>query len=208
MDDIALQRVAVPLGNRSFELLVPEPGGVEARFRRRQEAGEQPELPYWSRIWHSATALAAFLLQRPELIAGKRVLELAAGLGLPGLVAAEAAAAVVVSDYLPEAVDLLERNIAFSGMKNVSARRLDWNALPEDLRADVLLLSDVNYEPAAFAQLLVVIKKFLGQNTAVILATPQRLMAGPFIGQLAPLVRERNDMPVADSIISILLLGK
>jgi hypothetical protein len=36
----------------------------------------------------------------------------------------------------------------------MEAALLDWNALPEDLAADVVLLSDINYEPEAFDALL------------------------------------------------------
>ncbi|RYZ21792.1 MAG: methyltransferase [Chitinophagaceae bacterium] len=208
MDDLALQRVTVPVGPRRFELLVPDPRAVQARFRLQQAAGANPALPYWSRIWHSATALAAFLLGRPELVAGQAVLELAAGLGLPGRVAAEFAGSVVVSDYLPEAVAVLERNIAGWQLRNMSARRLDWNDLPEDLAAGVVLLSDVNYEPAAFAQLMVVIRRFAAAGSTLVLATPQRLMAGPFIGQLAPLVRERVEVTAGETAISILVMGE
>ena len=60
--------------------------------------------PYWSKVWPSAEALALFILQHPEYIAGKMVVELGAGLGLPSLVAAQMAASVLCTDYEPEAV--------------------------------------------------------------------------------------------------------
>ena len=53
-------------------------------------AGQEEKDPYWARPWPSAVALAALLLQRPELVAGKRVAELGAGLGLAGIAAAMA----------------------------------------------------------------------------------------------------------------------
>ncbi len=43
---------------------------------------------YWTRAWPSAIALASIILERPELVAGKRVADLGAGLGLAGLAAA------------------------------------------------------------------------------------------------------------------------
>ncbi len=44
--------------------------------------------PYWARPWPSAAALAAQLLQAPQLVRGRAVAELGAGLGLAGLAAA------------------------------------------------------------------------------------------------------------------------
>ena len=55
-------------------------------------AGQEDKDPYWARPWPSAVALAAALLQRPELVAGKTVAELGAGLGLAGIAAAMAGA--------------------------------------------------------------------------------------------------------------------
>lgn len=55
-------------------------------------AGQEDKDPYWARPWPSAVALATALLQRPELVAGKTVAELGAGLGLAGIAAAMAGA--------------------------------------------------------------------------------------------------------------------
>lgn len=51
--------------------------------------------PYWSRPWPSAVSLATQLLLRPSLVAGRRVVEIGAGLGVAGLSAALAGAASV-----------------------------------------------------------------------------------------------------------------
>jgi predicted nicotinamide N-methyase len=49
--------------------------------------------PYWTRVWPSAIALAQQLLQRPQLVAGKKVADLGAGLGVAGIAAALAGGA-------------------------------------------------------------------------------------------------------------------
>jgi predicted nicotinamide N-methyase len=190
---IPLEMQTIQLESLELRLLVPEPRWVEAQFRARQEAGAKPELPYWSRIWAAALVLSDYLLRHSQLLRGKRVLELAAGLGMPGLLAARFADAVCVSDYLPEAVEVLQENIGHFGLRNVQAALFDWNALPEDISADVVLLSDINYEPAVFEQLLVVIRRFLATGAVVLLATPQRLMAAPFIAALEAFPHHRED---------------
>lgn len=51
--------------------------------------------PYWAALWPSAVALASALLAQPQLVAGRRVCDVGAGLGLGGLGAALAGAAEV-----------------------------------------------------------------------------------------------------------------
>jgi hypothetical protein len=51
--------------------------------------------PYWAALWPSAVALASALLAQPQLVAGCRVCDVGAGLGLGGLGAALAGAAEV-----------------------------------------------------------------------------------------------------------------
>ena len=51
-------------------------------------AGQEDRDPYWARPWPSAVALAAALLERPPLVAGRSVADLGSGLGLAGIAAA------------------------------------------------------------------------------------------------------------------------
>ncbi|NWM20010.1 methyltransferase, partial [Escherichia coli] len=49
--------------------------------------------PYWAYYWLGGLALARFVLDRPETVAGKRVLDLGTGSGLVAIAAAKAGAA-------------------------------------------------------------------------------------------------------------------
>ncbi|KAK3237892.1 hypothetical protein CYMTET_52061 [Cymbomonas tetramitiformis] len=54
------------------------------------------------RVWRSSAVLACHLAENPSLVLGKRVLELGAGCGLPGILASRLGAAeVTISDALP-----------------------------------------------------------------------------------------------------------
>lgn len=130
--------------------------------------------------------MAEFLLKHPEYVREKEILELAAGLALPSLAVADKARKICCSDYLPEAVETMRMSVEHNGLKNVECRLLDWNKLPEDLKPDVLLLSDINYDPSGFDILYGVIKKFLEKKAAVLLSTPQRMMGAPFINRILP----------------------
>lgn len=72
------------------------------------------------RAWPSALALAAQLLRRPELVAGRRVADLGAGLGVAGMAAALAGASeVVLLDREPLALQCALLSAAASGVSSV-----------------------------------------------------------------------------------------
>lgn len=172
------------VGPIRLKLYIPDPERVKEEWNRQQQAGDTSAFPYWTQVWPSALAMAKFLLKHPEYIKEKEILELAAGLGLPSLTVADKAKKVCCSDYLPEAVEAMRMSVQYNGLKNVECRLLDWNALPEELKPDVLLLSDINYDPSGFDVLHEVIKKFLEKKATVVISTPQRLMGAPFINRI------------------------
>jgi predicted nicotinamide N-methyase len=190
---------AIPVSDRTYSLWMPDPAALENEFRRQQAEGLEPALPYWGRLWPAARAVAQWLSQHPEKLSAKRVLELAAGLGLPSLVAAEWATLVTASDYVPEAVAAIRHNARLNHRNNIEVCLFDWNNLPEGLEADVVLLSDVNYEPAAFGVLETVVRRFLDGGSAVLLATPQRLMAKSFISSLLAFCKEESTISITDN---------
>lgn len=168
--------------------------------------------PYWAKLWPSSIALVQYLKANTIWIEHKNVLEIGAGLGLPSFMIAGYANSVQVSDYAPEAVELLEKNIQHLQLNNVQAMELDWNNVPDSINADVVLLSDVNYNPSQFNGLLQLITKLISEGTIILLSTPQRIMASPFVNAIQQLVKQKHIELVnenGNSIeISILVLSK
>ncbi|MDF2192128.1 methyltransferase [Paraflavitalea sp. CAU 1676] len=191
---LELQRLERP--GYTIDLYVPNAQEVQNDYLRQTQLQAGVPFPHWTKLWPAALALADFIHQHPEWVAEKQVLELAAGLGLPSFVAARRAKAVCCSDYLEETVVAMERSAQHLQLSNVTARLLDWNHLPDDLHPDVLLLSDINYDPDQFDRLFLVLQRFLGQGTTILLTTPQRLMAKPFIEKLLPWCRRQEEMVV------------
>ena len=168
--------------------------------------------PYWAKVWPSATALHNVLQKHPSLIRDKTVLELGAGVGLPALMIADITNSIQISDYNLDAVELLRKNIEHLELENAEALKLDWNALPESIHPEVIILSDVNYDPTQFETLTKLIEKFIHQESTVILSTPQRIMASPFVQKLEGYIIERHEALVDENgipkEISILVLSK
>ncbi|HUP13820.1 MAG TPA: methyltransferase domain-containing protein, partial [Niastella sp.] len=168
----------------------------------------QVPFPHWTKLWPAALAMSDFIYEHRQFVTDKNVLELAAGLGLPSFVAAQYANTVCCSDYLEEAVAAISKTVEHLQLNNVSCQLLNWNKLPEDVTTDVLLLSDINYDPEQFDHLLLVLQRFLQQGTLILLTTPQRLMAKPFIEKLLPFCKQQYEMAVDHTSISLLVLQK
>ncbi|RXK83282.1 class I SAM-dependent methyltransferase [Filimonas effusa] len=181
-----MQQVTLNYQHTNVHLWLPDAEQVKAAYYESKSRDAGIAFPHWSKLWPSALAMASFLDKHAHYIQDKQVVELAAGLGLPSLVAAAYAKQVHSSDYLPEAVDVIKQSVQLNHLTNMTCEVLDWNHLPAALRADVVLLSDINYEPEAFEQLYKVIAAFIHSGAIILLSTPQRLMARPFIERLLP----------------------
>lgn len=206
---LPLQLQTVSLGEYCLQLYIPDPQGVKAYYRLQKEKDINAPFPYWAKLWPAALAMGTFLLQHPQYITGKKVLELAAGLSLPSLIAARYAQEVCCSDYIPEAVAIAQKSAHYNGLMNISGTILNWCNLPESLSADILLLSDINYDPEAFDLLYGVLITFLEKSTTIILTTPQRLMAKPFVERLLPWCVHQQEIAVPheeQTLISLLVL--
>jgi predicted nicotinamide N-methyase len=73
--------------------------------------------PFWAFAWAGGQALARYLLDHPELVAGRRVVDVATGSGLVAIAAAKAGAANVTAvDVDPAAVAAAARNAHANGV--------------------------------------------------------------------------------------------
>jgi predicted nicotinamide N-methyase len=101
---------------------------------------------------------------------------------------------------------VLQQVINHNRFNNMESRRLNWHQLPEDLQPDVLLLSDINYDPAEFDILYQVLSRFLQKRTLIMLSTPQRLLAKPFISRLMPWCIQQENGQAEEIPVSIYVL--
>ena len=201
--ELKLQDIAI--GNTSVKLYMPQPKGIKELYLKQKAGNEHTPFPYWAKLWPSALALSNFILKHTSLLSNKVVLELAAGLGLPSLVAAQYAQRVCCSDYLPEAIAVINKSIAANNFSNVVARLVDWNHIPDDLTPEVVLLSDINYDPQEFNTLQKVLVDFLHLGATILLSSPQRLMAKAFIENLLPWCAFKEEITTTDNSVTTVI---
>ncbi|MEU4472970.1 50S ribosomal protein L11 methyltransferase [Micromonospora sp. NPDC023888] len=164
--------------------LVPTPFVPEVRLhlaedaivwwaRMEAAAGHALPAPYWASAWAGGQALARHLLDHPELAAGRRVLDLAAGSGLVAIAAALAGAAkVVANDIDPYAVAAV--------ILNARANRVAVDVTGDDLLdttdadADLVVAGDVFYDRAMAEKMLPFLQRAAARGAEVLVGDPGR----------------------------------
>lgn len=194
-------------GDKKISIYVPDILEIQSLHEQQLVENKNSHFPYWAKVWPSAIALCEFLEKNNHFIKNKNIVELAAGLGLPSIVAAEYVSHIYCSDYLEKPLEFVQKSISRLKLANVSYGILNWNQLPENMVADVLLLSDINYEPHEFEALYKMMQHFILCNTTIILATPQRLVAKEFIEKILPWCKSKETIEIENIMISILVLS-
>ena len=191
-----LQRVKL---NTELTLYVPDPALIQSTYQKLAAENTATIFPYWAKVWASAHAMTRFLQEEPSWVQNKRVLEIGAGVGIPSFSIASQTKNIIISDYAPDAVALLQKNIELLKLNNAQAVCIDWNHIPDEIIADNILLSDTNYEPAAHNNLVSMIDAFINKGSTVILATPNRLASNPFIERISKYITSTKKYSIPEN---------
>jgi predicted nicotinamide N-methyase len=194
---------AVPFSALGIELFLPDPVQVKAAY----ESGERRGFPYWSKIWASSLALATWLKEEPGMIAGKNILEIGAGIGLPSFIASLSGSSLVtISDHIPEAIEWMDLNISNNRLQHVKSRLVDWTLRPLPV-AEVVLLSDIGYEEQDFPDIREMIQHYLLSGAMILLSVPARIISVNFVKLMDEFVVTSKRVSSMDTEILLLQLG-
>lgn len=128
--------------------------------------------PFWAFAWAGGQALARYCLDRPDLVAGKRVLDFAAGGAVAGIAAMKAGAASVTACELDGfAIAAIEANAAANAV-SVETRLGD--LVGDDGGWDVVLAGDVFYEAAPAQRIGSWLEALHAGGTTVLIGDPGR----------------------------------
>jgi len=135
--------------------------------------GAQLPPPFWAFAWAGGQAVARYLLDHPDVVRGRRVLDLAAGGGVTAIAAALAgASAVTATEIDPAAVEALALNAA---LNHVTVDAVCRDVLDEPVPdVDVVTAGDVFYNRDMAARVLAFVQRAAATGVAVLVGDPGR----------------------------------
>ena len=172
---------------RANTRLLPVPHAPEIRLHLADEATAlwektEEELgamglppPYWAFAWAGGQALARHILDRPEIVRAKRVLDFASGSGLVAIAAARAGAAKVAATEIDGfALTAILLNAEANG---VALERLAGDVLERPVEPadwDIVLAGDVCYERPMAERAIAWLEAAAAAGIEVLLGDPGR----------------------------------
>jgi len=107
-----------PLRIRDVELNILQLKDLENVLAGKDPFADMANFPFWVKLWEAALLLADMVANMPSQ-PGQTLLELGAGLGEPGLVAATKGYKVTLSDYEKQILDFQRVSAAANGFNDV-----------------------------------------------------------------------------------------
>lgn len=130
-------------------------------------------MPFWSFVWPGGQALARHIINYPEIVQGKRVLDLACGSGVSAIAAQKAGAAqVTASDIDPMAQMATTLNAAHNDVDIEVMGEVDMSAPPADI--DLIIAGDICYEQVMSQRILRWLMMCKESGVRVIVGDPKR----------------------------------
>ena len=157
-----------------------------------EREGLQP--PFWAFAWAGGQGLARHVLDHPDLVRNRRVLDFASGSGIVAIAAKMAGACkVTANDIDPFCKWAIELNAALNGVKlefsdtDLLATDRQWF---EDI--DILLAGDVFYDRAMALAALPLLQAFASSGKPVLVGDPGRA----YLPRTGMLLQASHEVPV------------
>ena len=151
--------------------------------------------PFWAIAWPGGQGAARYILDNPDIVKGKRVVDFAAGSGLIAIAAmtagARSALAVDIDALAREAIKL---NAEINIVSVKTSEGLDLTT--PYTKADVIIAGDICYQQAMSASLIRWLRLCVEKETLVILADPGRA----YVPQEGLIKQASYDVPTSRDI--------
>ncbi|MFP5490873.1 MAG: class I SAM-dependent methyltransferase [Bacteriovoracia bacterium] len=140
--------------------------------------------PYYGVLWPAAEGLAQYLALNNAKLKNKKVVEVGCGLAFPSVVARHFEVDILATDFHEDVPNFLKRNERHNSLE-VPYQRFNWRDDVEKLgRFDVVIGSDVLYEPKHPSDVADGFERLLKPGGEVWLADPGRGYLQRFIDEM------------------------
>lgn len=171
--DFPLDECSLKLAGKEWKIL-----HVSAALTQEGESYFLKELrekvPYGLTLWASAIALANEIALREDSFRSSKVLELGAGTGFPGIVAASLGAKVLQTDQYELVMSVSKRNLELNGIKTIDQTLMDWTDWNHTMQYDWIIGSDILYSNEMHLHLRHIFEFNLLPNGRILLSDPFR----------------------------------
>lgn len=150
------------------------------------DPNDADKVPLWASIWPAARGMAQYIWEHLNFT-DTQVLELGAGVGLSGVVAALRGAKLTVTDYNEQALDLTQENLLLNGIEDAKSFLGDWRSFTLEKQFDWIIGSDVLYDPKLNVYIRDIIKNNLLPEGKMLFSHPGRKPTYEFIDYLVSL---------------------
>ena len=161
--------------------------------------------PFWAFAWAGGQALARYITDHPEIVAGRDVLDLASGSGMVAIAAAKAGARhVIAADIDPFAAAAITLNAALNGVTVGIETRDLLDRGPAGWA--VVTAGDVCYEAPMAERMIALLRRIAGRGRLALLGDPGRAyLPREGLIELArytvPVSRELEDREAKDGVV-------
>jgi predicted nicotinamide N-methyase len=180
------------------ELVLHQADEPIALWEQTEAAGVEQPPPFWAFAWAGGQALARHLLDSPDLVSGRSVLDLATGSGLVAIAAARAGAHPVTANDI-DPLSLV------ATAANASANAVDVRIVEGDLldtqaqEYAVVLAGDVFYSREMAVRVLPFLRRAASRGALVLVGDPGRA----YLPTDAMIKRISYDVPVSEALESV-----
>lgn len=172
---IEKKKLTVHLPGRELNLHVA--ADIEALIT---DINDEDKVPCWADVWPAAHGLACFIWESMDFMPGESVLELGAGMGLPGIVCGLKGAELTLSDFNPLALEMAGENARQNGI-SVKLLQEDWRNFAGREKYDYILASDILYDPKLNSFLGDIFLNNLKPSGKIIISHPERKATYDFL---------------------------
>jgi predicted nicotinamide N-methyase len=144
-------------------------------WQMTEEELEQNGLPppFWAFAWAGGQALSRYILDHPDIVRGKRVLDFGSGSGLIAIAAMKAgAASVLAADIDPFAIASINLNAEVNGVSVLSTAENLVGA--SNGGWDVILIGDMCYERPLAESIEIWVRSLVADGAMALIGDPGR----------------------------------